>query len=212
MPKLIEIKQDTDAWHSWRKNGLGSSELGILAGFNKYKTAERLWAEKMGLLKSEKAGYAAERGKSLEEVARDIYNFSYNIHMEPKCFEHEAYPFMRVSLDGWNDEHKYLVEIKCPMNKEDLALGKAGIIPIKYYPQVQYQMLVTSAQFADYITYEGDDKVYVKRVYADRRYQNNLRRLAIWFWHKIENKIEIKNYSVKLHETRIHINEGLYEN
>jgi putative phage-type endonuclease len=47
-PTLTNVSANRDAWLRHRANTIGSSEIAVLLGLNKYKTPLELWAEKMG--------------------------------------------------------------------------------------------------------------------------------------------------------------------
>lgn len=176
---------------------MGASDAPVLAGVSPWKTVWELWDDKLGLVKDQEPNYAMSRGISLEPVARDIYEFQYGVQMPAKRFEHPKYNFMAANLDGWNEEHKYLIEIKCP-GKADQLLAQQNLVPEKYYPQLQFQMMCADAKFGDYVTFDGKETIWVTRVFANRRYQQNLIRLSRWFWHQVETKTPIKRYSIVL--------------
>lgn len=193
-----ECDQNTDEWLAWRKKGIGSSDASVLAGINIYKTVHDLWLDKLGEVVKEPMPYPAQRGKDLEPVARDIFEYQFKVKIPPKNFIHPQYEFMKASLDGWNEEERYIVEIKTPMpTSKDLIWPDQ--VPEKYYPQLQWQLLVTDANHAEYVTFDGKHTIWTKRVYPNKNYQKNLVRLAKWFWKQVLEKKPIKeNYKVKL--------------
>ena len=62
---------------------------------------------------------------------------------------HDEKPYLMASLDGWNAEKRILLEIKVG-NKKD---HDRGVVPDKYFPQLQHQMYVTDTGFAYYASY-----------------------------------------------------------
>src|SRR5690606_13521089 len=81
-----ELLQGTEKWLKWRVGGFGASEVGVIAGTNKWKTVIDLWEEKTGLVKKEYITNAAiEHGIKTEPEARQRFIDATGIHMEPIC-------------------------------------------------------------------------------------------------------------------------------
>jgi predicted phage-related endonuclease len=59
--------------------------------------------------------------------------------MPPTIKVHPRYDFLIASLDGFNEEHKLVLEIKVA-GREVFEAAKAGEVHEKYYPQVQHQL------------------------------------------------------------------------
>lgn len=107
--------------------------------------------------------------------------------MTPVCVQHEGYPWLRASLDGWNAERKIPLEIKCPGRKDHfVALG--GRIPDKYLPQIQHILMVTGARELHYFSYDGQNGVIVI-VEADADYQQRLFEAELTFWNSVQSGI-----------------------
>lgn len=200
---MIEsVQQNTPEWLEMRRRYLGASDSPILAGFAKYKDIWYLWRDKLGLNPPEKQSYPAQRGHDLEPVAIDIFNFEFGVHAEPRQMISQKVPFMSASLDGYLEESNSIVEVKCPMGKRAIEDASQGLVKPEHYPQLQHQLFVSGAQYVDYVTFDGESTIYVKRVWPDLKYQRNLVRLAKWFWHKVETKTEIIRYGVELGSDR----------
>ena len=194
----MELEQGSQDWLKWRTRGIGSSDAAVLAGTSPWRNIQQLWTEKVTGVSEIKENWAMARGKELEAVARDLFEFEYGCLVPPKNLVHPEYAFIKASLDGLCEAENYLVEFKAP-GKADLELARSGVIPDKYYAQVQWQLLVSGCKFGMYVCYDGKTSLYCVQVFPDKRYQRNLIRLAKWFWHKVENKIEItKKYKIKL--------------
>lgn len=147
------MEQGTDNWLSWRMQGIGSSDGPIIMGVSPWKTKFQLWEEKTGKVKKEQSSnWATDRGNRLEPIARAKYELEFDFEMGPATCQHEKYPFLRASMDGWNPQLKRGLEIKCP-GQPDHMLAKSGQVPTKYWPQIQHQFLVTGAEVIDYYSY-----------------------------------------------------------
>lgn len=182
--------QSSQDWHTWRDKGLGSSDAPVLMGVSPWRNILDLYREKALGEKKEQTNFATERGKALEGVARDIYEFEYGTTMGAKNFVHKRFSYIKASLDGFNENLKAGIEIKCP-GKADLEKARHGEIPEKYYPQLQWQMLASDAKWIDYCSFDGKSELIVIKCLPDKAYQRELVSLARWFWFHVRNKIEI---------------------
>lgn len=147
-------KQGSDAWHQWRGKGIGSSDAPVIMGESPWLTPYQLWERKLGLAPEQEDDLAMQRGRELEPIARSHYELLHNIEMPPTCVESAEFPFMRASLDGYNQELGIVLEIKCP-GAEDHAAAASGGIPKKYFWQLQHQLMVTGAKCAHYYSFNG---------------------------------------------------------
>jgi putative phage-type endonuclease len=202
-------------WHAWRSQGLGASDSPAVMGVSPYTTPYELWEKKTGLVKDDNTSgnWATRRGNELEPRARAHYEFMTGIEMPVAFIEHHVFPFIRASLDGYNEEKQIVLEIKCP-GKDDHELAKSGKVPEKYWPQVQHQLFVTGAKKVDYFSFDGETGVIVE-VFPDEKYIEKLVVKLHAFWGLVltkeppplsdkdfkkitdeELKFLIKNYSV----------------
>lgn len=175
------MKQGTKEWLEFRKKGLGASDAPVVMGLSPYRTVRELWEEKTGRRDGQKQNYAMTRGKELEEEARESYIRQTEIHVEPAIVIHPKHEFIFASLDGLSSSNT-LVEIKCPMNKDDHEMAKSGAVPEKYLPQVHQQIMVKGAQWNDYFSYRGPTDTAMVRVYRDPAYEFYLLAHLLRFW------------------------------
>lgn len=174
-------------WHLWRAKGLGASDAPIVMGVSPWKTRYQLWMEKTGQVESDKAGnWATRRGHELEPKARACYELELGYAAPPRLVEHADFPFIRASLDGFNEDHSVVLEIKCP-GKDDHDLALNGKVPEKYWPQLQHQLLVTGAKSAHYYSFDGENGVVV-RVAPDQQYCVKLLFELTKFWELVQLK------------------------
>lgn len=187
------FKQGSSEWFAWRGTGLGASDAPIVMGASPWTTRFELWAQKRKILQAAQPEYnqmkAMVRGTLLEEKARALYSKQAGVELTTPSVEHPEYPFIRASLDGWSDISKVIVEIKSP-GKADLAEAAKGRIPRKYQPQLAQQlMLVPGASHIDYVTYDGEDKIYVTQFKRDVEYEAKLLQELIAFWRLVEDGV-----------------------
>lgn len=179
------MDQQCESWHEWRAEGIGSSDAPIIMGMSPWMTPFQLWEIKTGRVQRvEEPNFAMQRGNNLEPIARAHYETLYDLEMPATLAQHERYPFLRASLDGFNKDKKIVLEIKCPGAK-DHALAKNNQIPEKYKPQLDHQILVTGADRVHYFSFSGTSGVLVD-------YQPNLERAQklltaeLEFWKCVE--------------------------
>jgi len=123
-------------------------------------------------------------GLRLEPIARELFAIQNGIEMFPRVVVND---WAMASLDGMSECGKYIVEIKCPGEKDHL-LALQGKIPEHYYPQLQHQLYVTGLQSIFYYSFDGTDGVTIV-VKRDDAYieKNGRRRKEILYVHKREN-------------------------
>lgn len=174
---------DNESWLEWRRQGIGSSDAGVIMGVSPWRTPHELWQEKVYGNSVQLENSAMSRGKELEDVARRQFEKALGVTVFPRNVVRPAAEWLRASLDGIDMENKVLVEIKCP-NKADhsTALGKA--IPDKYWPQVQHQLLVTGLPGMYYYSFDGDKGVVVE-VARDNAYIAAMLEEEQKFWDKV---------------------------
>ncbi len=139
---------NSDAWHAWRRNGIGGSdsiviaaEAGLCPKVAWMDSIQKLWEVKTGLRSGRtESNWAMERGKRGEEPARQAYE-KVRTPVSPIFGENDEHPFIRASFDGLSFKGDLIVEIKCP-GEAAHALAKTGKVPPYYIPQLAHQGLV----------------------------------------------------------------------
>jgi putative phage-type endonuclease len=176
--------QGTEEWLRERSKRIGASDAPIIMGVSPYKTIDKLLKEKR---KVQEEGISFEpmpphmqRGMDLEEPARRKYEELTGVIVFPRVIHHPRHPWMMASLDGMDLDDQVQVEIKCgtyfdPRIKE-LRPCKAhvesreGVVPHKYFPQLQHQLECTGLQETDYFSYFNDDDYVLLTVSRDDQY------------------------------------------
>jgi putative phage-type endonuclease len=188
--KLVQLVQNTPEWLEWRRKGIGASEMAAILGVCKYSTPYRVWCEKTGRSKGFAGNFATERGHELEAKARARYELVSMEDMPTACAEHLKYSILRCSLDGVREDFKKILEIKCP-GKESHEIAASGKVPDHYFPQVQFQLMVTGADECEYFSYfvdkEGNESHAIVNVKPDLEYQGMLVVKALEFWKLVES-------------------------
>ncbi len=177
---------DNAQWLQWRRNGVGASDAPVIMGVSPWKTPYQLWMEKITGNSTQKENSSMERGKRLESEARDAFSNILKTDLQPKNVEHDSIRWLRASLDGIDPSGKIMVEIKCP-NKNDHFVALNKMVPEKYWPQLQHQMLVTGLDQMYYVSYTGEEIAWVN-VKRDPAYVANLLEEEQQFWDCVLNQ------------------------
>jgi putative phage-type endonuclease len=182
----ISGSPNTSAWHEWRRNGIGSSDATHIAaaiGYDKKKQ----WTKSLATLAAEKRGEVSsiiekndkmEFGSKAEPLIRKIANLELSIDFQPVFGEHDDYPFIRASFDGYNERCQAILEIKCtaqPIEKVD---------PSWYISQIHHQAIVSGfnrAFLAVYSTESAEHMVFNVELRPD--FLDALLAAEIDFWH-----------------------------
>ena len=136
-----------------------------------------------------------QRGHDLEPIARDLFIEQSGITFEPIVAESDEFPWMGASLDGWNEDNKAILEIKCPSDRShnDALLG---IVAEYYVDQCQHALGVTGGDICYYVSYHPEhsnklavveikpDVDYIKQIIEVERkfYEENLCQFKVPGW------------------------------
>lgn len=137
------MDQGTSEWQQWRFEGIGSSDAPVIMGVSPYKTPRQLWIEKISKKQNDDDNtFIFEKGHKVEAQARSMIEIIYGgVEFRPGLCQMEDYPWLRASMDGANFDYEGGLgfEFKLVSKKE----FDAGVCPVRYYPQVQHQYMVT---------------------------------------------------------------------
>jgi len=177
--------QQTEDWIQFRKKKIGASEAPAIMEVSPWKTPYQLWLEKLDLIPSDYQSNAMKRGLQMENQARKQFSLLTGHEVQPEVKIHPEINYMMASLDGITSDGKYAVEIKCPGPK-DHGLAAEGVIPDKYYPQLQHQLEVCGLDMIYYFSFDIHSHFLIK-VERDNKYIKNMLRKEKEFWDCVES-------------------------
>jgi putative phage-type endonuclease len=214
MDRIIRgIEQGSPEWMALRIGKIGGSRVAdvLTEGRSgaesltrrKYKNElirERLTDKKLDTYKTP----AMQRGIDLEPMARAWYEVKYNTFVDQVAIVlHPTIEGAQCSPDGLVEATNSLIEIKIPNPENHLDNILTGGKQLEqYYDQVQWQLAcMPEKEFCDLVSYDPDMpdhlKGFVKRIYRDDEYINNMQNAVIAFLSEIEtivnNLKEIQN-------------------
>ena len=184
--------QNTLEWEQWRREGVGASDSPIIMGESKYLTPFDLFQIKLGLKEHEANEFITNLGHRFEPRVRAHINLLMDWDYEPQVVEHETYPWLRASLDGWNGHDP--MEVKyVGQKKYNDAFDNDEIDPT-HWIQMQHQMMITGSEVCTYVfytlaEYKEVDDISIKYIYYDEEYVNK----KLWpelckFWERVIKK------------------------
>jgi putative phage-type endonuclease len=196
------MEQRTQEWFDARLSKVTASRVadviaktktGVSTSRQNYLTqivTERLTGKKAD------SGYinqAMQDGIDREEAARSLYELKYGIVKEVGFIDHPTIAMSGASPDGIIADGDGVLEIKCPIETTHTNTLMTDKVPSKYIPQIQWQMAVTGARFAHFVSYNPnfpDNMVlFVKQVDRDDEYIKMLVDEIITFLKEVDNTI-----------------------
>jgi putative phage-type endonuclease len=180
-----ELIQGSADWLEMRKQHVGASDAPVIMGVSPYKTQHQLWEEKLGLTNNDYSNKGTKYGQEMEEPARRAYEKLTGIIVAPTVVFHPDRPYMMASLDGLSFDKKTAVEIK-NVCEEDHEKAKSGVVPEKYFPQVQHQLAVLDLPSLHYFSFRKGDFALVD-VLKDDNYLQTLYSAEKEFWDSVLN-------------------------
>lgn len=90
-------------WHSWRRAGVGGSDIAALAGLSNYASPFSLWAEKVGLTEPGPTTERQRIGQVLEEALATLFHERTGLYVvgAQEWRVHPEYPELRCTVDGY---------------------------------------------------------------------------------------------------------------
>lgn len=176
----LPIEVGSKEWLESRRKLVTATDVPILLEVSPWCTPLQLyWRKKNGeeIVKTA----AMQRGIDLEPEARALFTQHTGEDVYPLFKVSEKYEWLAASFDGINDH--CFVEIKCP-GAADHLIACEGLVPEKYIPQVQAQMMVSGFDFGWYFSYSPSSSTpcVLLKVYADWAMQDRIRILSKHFY------------------------------
>jgi putative phage-type endonuclease len=144
--RTINVKQNSPEWWELRKTKRTASETPIVMSLSPWSSPGKLAIEKFTASKPKPDGLASQWGHKHEGMARRHYEDQFKIRMRPAVLIRGDY---MASLDGWSDNERVVLEIKCPFSRvygNTWEKAVDGQVPAHYYAQVQHQLLVSGSR------------------------------------------------------------------
>jgi len=171
---LSDLIQGSEEWLEVRKKKITSSDAAIINGTNTFRgnCPFKLWQKKMTIIEEDFQNDAMKEGNVLEIEARDWFNKEYKTNFKPQVLFNAENDWIMASLDGFDINNEYILEIKCGEKTYDKAVE--GSVPSYYFDQIQHQLYASGKQLCYYLAYRPDAKPIVITVKRDEQFLKTL--------------------------------------
>jgi putative phage-type endonuclease len=156
---IEDLEQGSLEWKTWRNSKIGASDAASILGIG-FHTPAKLYEIKTGRIEVED-NERMKRGRDKEEEARQAFIEEMGVVVVPTVVTSLSRPWQAASLDGLSLDGKIAVEVKVPGSK-DHELALSGVVPPKYFPQLQHQMVVLNLEFMYYFSWNEKSSVTLK--------------------------------------------------
>lgn len=180
----------SEAWLEQRMQGIGGSDIGTIAGINKWKTRGELWAYKTGRAPSDPVNAAMEWGNRLEPVILDKFadeHPEFTLLRDVGSWRSIATPWQLANPDAiaLGESQPWLVEVKTA--KYDYWKGD---VPDSYQAQVQWYLDVLGLDNALVVVLFGGRDYKEFHIEANPFVQDVYREQALEFLTYIQDDID----------------------
>jgi putative phage-type endonuclease len=173
LPQHLEDGTANPDWLSLRAGKFTGSDFSVMLGNGETKRKmilEKATEHILGKPCNKDHYVSADmlRGIELESVARNLYiEETFNDVKEVGFIEKDEY--CGVSPDGLVSEDG-IIEIKCPKDTVFVEQSITGNIKPEYYTQIQYALYITGRQWCDYVAYNENFPLLIRRYERDEKY------------------------------------------
>ncbi|MDV3166570.1 MAG: YqaJ viral recombinase family protein ['Waltheria sp.' little leaf phytoplasma] len=174
--RIKNLTQRTKLWYQHRQKYINASEVAAITGLDPFRSLTQLIRDKL-FGTAFTANQYTLHGQKMEPIARKFFIHKTNLLFEDAIFVDDQVNLFSASLDGYNDQHQAILEIKCPFVNENQTVSPTWAsfltnpqlphIPRYYWAQVQCQLYCAQAKFAYFLVYFNDTNYHVVRIYRD---------------------------------------------
>lgn len=187
MNTLCTPYEDRAEWLAMRRKGIGSTDASVITGHNDYKTPYQLWLEKTQGVETPD-NEIMRLGREFEDVVAKMYAEDNGVTVDGVnlFFRHPAHEYVCASIDRivhGDARGDGLLECKTTVSQVHRTWN--GDLPIVYFIQAQYQMLVTGFTWCDVSVLVLDTrKTYTYNVTADPVVQAHILGKVTDWWNR----------------------------
>lgn len=208
---ILDLPQGTDEWKQARAGrATGSRASDILATIKSGEAASRrdyrmqLIAERLTGAPQDSGFTNAEMlwGNEQEPFARIAAESAKGYMVRETGFLSLDDHFAGCSLDGDVNNFEGIIEIKCPKTATHLSYLRYGQVPDKYLPQIKHNLLVSGAQWCDFVSFDPrlpeHLQLFIGRVHAKDLALSVYEKELFKFLHEVELELkELANFKLE---------------
>lgn len=189
-------------WLRERKNYLGGTDLGAIAGLNPYRTALDVYLDKTSDDIACETSPAMRWGNLLEDtIAKEYAEVTgQTIEIEPNTIYHPSMKFLGANIDRWVGDKEYVLECKTAGFTRGKEWGEEGTdqIPESYLVQVAYYAAICAVPKVDIAVLIGGQDFRIYTYERSKELEDKLIKIACNFWdNHIEKRIPPKCVSTR---------------
>jgi len=174
-----------EEWLRYRMQGIGGSDVSVIAGINPFKSVYQLWLEKTGQIEPEQTeSEYAHFGTILEPIVKKEFMDRTGLKVRAKhmLLQSSEYPFMFADLDGVIYENGEM----CIFEAKTASAYKQDVweegVPTEYVLQVQHYMAVTGARKTYIAALIGGNHFYIYEIQRDDELIGKIIAMEEYFW------------------------------
>lgn len=186
-----------------RSKGIGGSDVAVLCGLSKYKTAYQLYLEKRGELPpgDNEDNEIRRFGRRLEKPIADEFAFrsGRKVWRQYRTLRHPEHKFLLANIDRWQERI-----ISTQTDGDILTMSEKGVyegknagwqqrklwleggVPTGYYLQLQHYLMVTGCTFGTFGVLFGGNEFHAFDVDRDEGTIANILSLELDFWRRVK--------------------------
>ena len=183
-----------EEWLSYRRRGIGGSDVAALLGISPWRTARDLYYDKLNVasVEDEESNWVAlEMGHLLEPLVAKIFErkTGYKIYQIKKMFQHSKHLWMLADVDYFvelPDGTTAILEIKTTNYnaRDNWWLDGEETVPIYYESQGRHYMAVMDVNRCFFCCLYGnnEDETIIREIRRDIAYEEEMVYLEQYFW------------------------------
>nr|DAM13514.1 MAG TPA: Exonuclease [Caudoviricetes sp.] len=177
-------------WLEWRKNGIGGSDVGAIAGVNPWKSPISVYLEKIGEAPKAEENERMYWGNVLEDIVAKEFSkrTGFKVQRRNAMYQHPEHEFMLANVDRIYIKDGHVAGIlECKTTNEySKDQWEGDKIPNHYYLQVQHYLAVTDFQEAYIAVLIGGNKFLYKKINRDDELIDYLIKIESDFWQMVQ--------------------------
>ena len=188
MIKEISYKSHEEWLDLRRQLGIGGSESGSVVGFNPYKSAYTLWAEKTKRVPEFSGNLTTEVGSYLEPFVAELFEreTGKKVRRKNRILVNTDYPWAFADVDRLVVGEKALLEIKTTNSLPNMRRFKNGEYPESWYCQITHYLAVSGLEKAYLAVLIGCKEFKVFEIERDEEEIAALMKAEEQFWNNVK--------------------------
>lgn len=191
METLVKTNElSHDEWLAARNAGIGGSDIGAIAGLNKWKSPIKVYMEKVeGLSEDLSDNETVYWGNALENLVAQEFSKRTGLKTRRRnaILKHPEHEWALANVDRLivanDDRGPGVLEVKTA-NAFALKDWEGDEIPASYLVQLQWYLFVTGYKWGAFAALIGGQKFVVKEVERDDELIDHLYNIASKFWNE----------------------------